>query len=59
MIVRQATAADADAIGRVQIETWRAAYQGLLPNKAIARFDVEARQRIWQEGLARRPQGGA
>jgi hypothetical protein len=32
--VRLATAADADAIGRVQVETWRAAYSGLLSKEA-------------------------
>ena len=46
--VRQATSEDADAIGRVQVETWRAAYTGLLPTEAIARFDVEEQQRLWR-----------
>ena len=53
MIVRAATVADADAIGQVQVETWRAAYRGLMPDEAIARFDVEARRRFWREVLAR------
>jgi ribosomal protein S18 acetylase RimI-like enzyme len=58
--VRPATPADGDAIGRVQVETWRAAYRGLMPDEAIAQFDVAARQRMWREGLARRPpRGGA
>lgn len=51
--VRPATASDADAIGRVQVETWRAAYTGLMPDEAVARFDVEERQQMWREGLAR------
>ena len=57
MIVRHATAADADAIGRVQVETWRAAYRGLMPDEAIEAFDVESRQRMWREALSneRRP----
>lgn len=58
-MVRSATAADGDAIGRVQVETWRAAYRGLMPDEAIARFDVAARQRQWREGLAREPQPGS
>ncbi len=53
--VRPAVAADGDAIGRVQVETWRAAYAGLMPDEAIASFDVEARQAMWREGLAREP----
>jgi ribosomal protein S18 acetylase RimI-like enzyme len=48
--VREATAADADAIGRVHAETWRAAYAGVVPEVA---FDVEARQRSWREAFAR------
>jgi GNAT superfamily N-acetyltransferase len=57
--VRPATAADGDAIGRVQVETWRAAYAGLMPAGAIAAFDVEARQAMWRDGLAREPRPGS
>jgi len=58
-ILRLATVADADAIGLVQVETWRAAYQGLMPEEAIAQFDLEARQRLWREGLSREHQPGS
>ena len=57
--VRQATAADADAIGRIQVESWRAAYSGLLPEETIAAFDVEARRQMWREGLSRTPRPGS
>jgi GNAT superfamily N-acetyltransferase len=57
--VRAATVADADAIGRIQVETWRAAYDGLLPPEAIAAFDVTARQELWREGLGRTPRPGS
>jgi GNAT superfamily N-acetyltransferase len=57
--VRQATSADADAIGRVQVETWRTAYAGLLPQETIAAFDVSARQAMWREGLGRTPRPGS
>jgi len=57
--VREATVADADAIGRVQVETWRTAYAGLLPRETIDAFDVGARQAMWREGLARTPQPGS
>jgi ribosomal protein S18 acetylase RimI-like enzyme len=59
MNVRPATAEDADAIGRVQVETWRAAYRGLMPDEAIAGFDLEGRRRMWREGLARVPRPGS
>ena len=57
--VRLAAAADGDAIGRVQVESWRAAYTGLLPDEAIAGFDVAARQQLWRDGLARQPRPGS
>ena len=46
--VRLASVDDADAIGRIQVETWRAAYTGLMPDETIAGFDVEERQRLWR-----------
>ena len=53
--VRRATAQDSDAVGRVQVESWHAAYAGLLPDEAVAGFDIEARQRLWREWLAQTP----
>ena len=57
--LRLATAADADAIGRIQVETWTTAYAGLLPQETIDAFDVSARQTMWREGLARTPRPGS
>jgi GNAT superfamily N-acetyltransferase len=57
--VRPATVEDADEIGRVQVETWRAAYSGLMPEEAVAAFDVEARRQMWRDGLAREPRPGS
>ena len=57
--VRHATSADADAIGRVQVETWRVAYADLLPQETIAAFDVAVRQEMWREGLGRTPRPGS
>ena len=57
--VRHATSADADAIGRVQVETWRTAYADLLPQETIESFDVGARQAMWRDGLGRTPRPGS
>jgi ribosomal protein S18 acetylase RimI-like enzyme len=57
--VRRATGFDADAIGRVQVETWRTAYADLLPQETIDAFDVSARQALWREGLGRAPRPGS
>jgi GNAT superfamily N-acetyltransferase len=47
--VREATAADADEIARVHVESWRGVYTGVFPEPA---FDLEARRRWWREVLA-------
>ena len=52
-LVREATVADADAIGRIQVETWRAAYSGLMPADALETASVAERQRMWRAGLSR------
>ena len=46
--VRLASPDDAEGIGGIQVETWRAAYTGLMPDETIASFDVESRQRLWR-----------
>jgi len=56
--VRLARAGDADAIGRIQVETWRAAYTGLMPDEAVAGFDVASRQQQWRELLGGMPRPG-
>ena len=57
--VRLAAAGDADAIGRIQVESWRAAYAGLMSDEALEGFDVAERQRLWREGLSRAPRPGS
>ena len=54
--VRAVTRDDADAIGRVQAASWRAAYTGVLPESA---FDVDARRGVWRKALAREPRPGS
>jgi ribosomal protein S18 acetylase RimI-like enzyme len=50
-VVRPATPQDAEAIGRVQVETWRAAYAHVLPAAALARVDVRRRTELWSGWL--------
>ncbi|WP_194410788.1 GNAT family N-acetyltransferase [Microbacterium cremeum] len=47
LTIRQATREDAAAITRIRIETWRAAYAGLIDGKVLAQFDpvTESRRR--------------
>jgi ribosomal protein S18 acetylase RimI-like enzyme len=44
--IRRARGSDAPAIGRVHVETWRAAYAGLLPDAMLVRMS-DVRQTAW------------
>ena len=51
--VRPAVAADAPAIGRVYVETWRTTYAGMLPDRVLVDMS-EARQSLrWSQWFAR------
>ncbi len=51
--VRFATRADARAIAHIQIEGWRAAYRGLVPDAILDGFEVEPRTTRWAELIKR------
>jgi GNAT superfamily N-acetyltransferase len=51
--VRQALPADAEAIGRIHVETWRAAYRGIVPEEYLAAMSAVARAGEWRELLER------
>ena len=44
--IRRGTRADAAAIGRIHVETWQAAYSGLLPDRMLAEMS-DVRQSAW------------
>jgi ribosomal protein S18 acetylase RimI-like enzyme len=50
--VRQAQEADARGIAVVHIESWRAAYVGLVPDDFLAQMSLDQREAMWQEILA-------
>jgi GNAT superfamily N-acetyltransferase len=51
--VRPAAADDAPAIARVQVETWRAAYRGTVPDAFLAEIDQVSRAERWRQGADR------
>ncbi len=51
MIVRQAKIADAPAIARVNLDTWRTAYREIIPADYLAQLSYEKRESNWQENL--------
>lgn len=52
MDVRLATISDALGIAQVQVTTWRAAYQGIVPDSALAELSVEKSASGWSQALA-------
>ena len=51
MIVREAKIADAAAIARVNLDTWRTAYRKIIPADYLAQLSYEKRESDWQETL--------
>ena len=50
--VRRAVPADAEAMGRVHIDAWRWAYEGLFDPSLLARRTAEGATAMWQRVLA-------
>lgn len=49
--VRAALAADADAIARVHVDSWRAAYEGILPPAMLSALDRRALVARWRHRI--------
>ncbi|MGW6444546.1 N-acetyltransferase family protein [Lentzea sp. NPDC055074] len=55
MTVRPAVVSDAQAVAHVHVETWRAAYRGLVPDSVLDGLSVRQRAEMWERGI---PHGG-
>jgi ribosomal protein S18 acetylase RimI-like enzyme len=49
--VRAAEVEDADAIGRIHVDSWRHAYAGLMDDDLLADLDASRRAQVWRERL--------
>jgi GNAT superfamily N-acetyltransferase len=49
MQIRPATPADAEAIARVHVQSWREAYTGIVPARFLDALSVERRTMMWLE----------
>lgn len=54
--IHRATEADAEAIGRVHVRAWQAAYRGILPAAYLDALDVRQRARFWRREITTLPQ---
>ena len=52
MRIREATVRDAAAIARVQVDTWRTAYAGIVPEHHLASLSDERSERAWRDTLS-------
>lgn len=52
MQVMPATPDDADAIARVSVRGWQAAYEGLIPADHLAGLSVERRSASWHQAIS-------
>lgn len=52
LVIRRAQSADAGAIGRVQVQAWREAYDRILPSGYLQQLSVAAHERQWRRTFA-------
>jgi ribosomal protein S18 acetylase RimI-like enzyme len=51
--ISRAISEDAAAIARVQVHSWQAAYEGILPADYLAALTAEKREVMWREFISR------
>jgi ribosomal protein S18 acetylase RimI-like enzyme len=54
MTIRRALPGDAEAVGRIHVESWNVAYRGIMPDDVIAKTDLSYRTQFWAERIADR-----
>ncbi|MGD2251929.1 MAG: GNAT family N-acetyltransferase [Anaerolineales bacterium] len=52
--IRSAVVDDANAIARVQVDTWRSAYRSIIPDSVLDSLSYEQRSEHWSSILARK-----
>lgn len=51
--IRAARPADAGAIAHIYVDTWRAAYPGMLPDRVLLGMTPARQEVVWRQGLER------
>jgi ribosomal protein S18 acetylase RimI-like enzyme len=57
--LRSAKPADARAIARIHVETWRTTYPGMLPDRALIDMNIDGKARSWRNMLEQPETAGA
>ena len=56
VVIRTPRVEDAEALGRVHVRAWQAAYRdGLMPDEYLASLSSQERASMWRDGLANPP----
>ena len=50
--IREASLADASAIAKVQVDSWRSTYAGIIPREFLDTFSYEQRFEVWRNILS-------
>src|SRR3982751_1460991 len=56
--VRQATSPDAASLATIEIASWRAAYQGVMPDALLNGLSHEAKTESWRQNLLKHGTSG-
>ena len=51
-VIREAMLEDSTEIARVQVDTWRTTYRGIVPQSFLDRMDYDVRAESWRNQLA-------
>ncbi len=52
VLVRTAVYSDAAAIARIQVESWRSTYSGIIPDAFLASLNTETQTKMWQQNFS-------
>jgi GNAT superfamily N-acetyltransferase len=52
--IRGALAENAPAMAKVHVDSWQAAYRGIVPDSFLAEFTCSKREAAWREGMMNR-----
>ena len=51
-VIREATLEDSEEIARIQVDTWRTTYHGIVPQSFLDEMDYGVRAESWRTQLA-------
>ena len=57
LVIREAALDDAEVLGRVHVDAWRAGYRGMMPSAFLDSLDAVTRASRWRDALSKRVSG--